>query len=200
MFTSWGGWRIAGGGRPWTRGVFHSELDVMTEYDFDAVVIGGGSAGFAAARTLVTAGVRIAVVEGGQEVGGLCILRGCMPTKALLHAAELRQGIRAAETWGIAASGITVDVARLFARKNEIIAEFAAYRRNQLEQGPWEFIRSRARFSGPHRVELENGHEILGHTAGKMRKNRIRVLVGDEVLCEMTPYDLTKGRITYRFK
>jgi translation initiation factor IF-1 len=50
------------------------------------------------------------------------------------------------------------------------------------------------------RVRLENNHEILGHTAGKMRKNRIRVLVGDEVLVELTPYDLTKGRITYRFK
>ena len=50
------------------------------------------------------------------------------------------------------------------------------------------------------RVRLENEHEILGHTAGKMRKNRIRVLVGDEVLVELTPYDLTKGRITYRFK
>jgi translation initiation factor IF-1 len=50
------------------------------------------------------------------------------------------------------------------------------------------------------RVKLENNHEVLGHTAGKMRKNRIRVLVGDEVLVEMTPYDLTKGRITYRFK
>jgi len=49
------------------------------------------------------------------------------------------------------------------------------------------------------RVRLENAHEVLGHTAGKMRKNRIRVLVGDEVLVEMTPYDLTKGRITYRF-
>ncbi len=49
------------------------------------------------------------------------------------------------------------------------------------------------------RVRLENGHEILGHTAGKMRKNRIRVLVGDEVLVELTPYDLTKGRVTYRF-
>jgi translation initiation factor IF-1 len=49
------------------------------------------------------------------------------------------------------------------------------------------------------RVKLENDHEILGHTAGKMRKNRIRVLVGDEVLVELTPYDLTKGRITYRF-
>ena len=50
------------------------------------------------------------------------------------------------------------------------------------------------------RVKLENGHEIIAHTAGKMRKNRIRVLVGDEVLVELTPYDLTKGRITYRFK
>ena len=50
------------------------------------------------------------------------------------------------------------------------------------------------------RIELENGHEIIGHTAGKMRKNRIRVLAGDKVLVEMSPYDLTKGRVTYRFK
>jgi translation initiation factor IF-1 len=50
------------------------------------------------------------------------------------------------------------------------------------------------------RVKLENDHEIIAHTAGKMRKNRIRVLAGDRVLVEMTPYDLTKGRITYRFK
>jgi translation initiation factor IF-1 len=50
------------------------------------------------------------------------------------------------------------------------------------------------------RVKLDNGHEIIAHTAGRMRKNRIRVLAGDKVLVEMTPYDLTKGRITYRFK
>ena len=50
------------------------------------------------------------------------------------------------------------------------------------------------------RVTLENGHEVLAHTAGRMRKHRIRVLAGDKVLVEMTPYDLTKGRITYRFK
>jgi translation initiation factor IF-1 len=50
------------------------------------------------------------------------------------------------------------------------------------------------------RVTLENGHEILAHTAGKMRKHRIRVLAGDKVTVEMTPYDLTKGRITFRFK
>lgn len=50
------------------------------------------------------------------------------------------------------------------------------------------------------RVKLENEHEIIAHTAGKMRKNRIRVLAGDRVQVEMTPYDLTKGRINYRFK
>ena len=50
------------------------------------------------------------------------------------------------------------------------------------------------------KVKLENDHEIIAHTAGKMRKNRIRVLAGDQVTVEMTPYDLTKGRITYRGK
>ena len=49
------------------------------------------------------------------------------------------------------------------------------------------------------RVKLENSHEILAHTAGKLRKNRIRVLTGDNVLVEVTPYDLTKGRIIFRF-
>ncbi|MDH3229076.1 MAG: translation initiation factor IF-1 [Alphaproteobacteria bacterium] len=50
------------------------------------------------------------------------------------------------------------------------------------------------------RVELDNGHEVLAHTSGKMRKFRIRVLAGDRVTVEMTPYDLTKGRIIFRFK
>jgi translation initiation factor IF-1 len=50
------------------------------------------------------------------------------------------------------------------------------------------------------RVQLENGHNVLAHTSGRMRKNRIRVLAGDKVTVEMTPYDLTKGRITFRHK
>ena len=50
------------------------------------------------------------------------------------------------------------------------------------------------------RVLLDNDHEIIAHTAGKMRKFRIRVLAGDRVTVEMTPYDLTKGRITFRWK
>ncbi len=50
------------------------------------------------------------------------------------------------------------------------------------------------------RVTLDNEHQIIAHSAGKVRKNRIRILAGDKVQVEMTPYDLTKGRITYRFK
>jgi translation initiation factor IF-1 len=50
------------------------------------------------------------------------------------------------------------------------------------------------------KVELENGHTIIAHTSGKMRKHRIRILLGDDVTVEMTPYDLTKGRITHRKK
>ena len=49
------------------------------------------------------------------------------------------------------------------------------------------------------RVKLENNHDVLAHTAGKLKKNRIRILAGDNVLVEVTPYDLTKGRIIYRF-
>ena len=50
------------------------------------------------------------------------------------------------------------------------------------------------------KVKLENDHEVLAHTSGKIRKNRIRILVGDVVDVEMTPYDLTKGRIIFRHK
>ena len=78
---------------------------------------------------------------------------------------------------------------RLYGRKRERLAkEELLEMRGHVELLP----------NAMFRVRLENGHEILGHTAGKMRKNRIRVLTGDEVLVELTPYDLTKGRITYR--
>jgi translation initiation factor IF-1 len=50
------------------------------------------------------------------------------------------------------------------------------------------------------RVELENGHKVLAHSSGKMRMHRIRILPGDKVQVEITPYDLTRGRITYRYK
>jgi translation initiation factor IF-1 len=59
-----------------------------------------------------------------------------------------------------------------------------------------EALGSNAKF----KVRLENGHVIISHIAGKMRMNYIRILPGDKVAVEMSPYDLTKGRITYRYK
>jgi len=53
---------------------------------------------------------------------------------------------------------------------------------------------------GRYRVMLENGHSIIAYTGGKMRKNRIRTLAGDRVTIEMTPYDMTKGRVIFRHK
>ena len=53
--------------------------------------------------------------------------------------------------------------------------------------------------SATFRVKLENDHMVIGHLAGKLRKNNIRLGLGDDVKIELTPYDLTKGRITYRF-
>ena len=50
------------------------------------------------------------------------------------------------------------------------------------------------------RVELPNGHRVLAHISGKIRKHYIRILLGDRVLIELSPYDLSRGRITYRFK
>ena len=54
--------------------------------------------------------------------------------------------------------------------------------------------------NGMFRVELPNGYRVLAHISGKMRQHYIRVLIGDRVLVELSPYDLTRGRITYRFK
>lgn len=126
-------------------------------FDFDLAVLGGGSAGYAAARTAVAAGLKTVVIEGGDEVGGLCILRGCMPTKALLYAAEVLHLSRHAETWGLRVREAGFDFARVMARKARLIADFAAYRRGQLTDGRFAFVRARARFADPHALALSTG-------------------------------------------
>ena len=100
----------------------------MSEFDFDVAVLGGGSGGYAAARTAAGAGLKTAVIEGGKEIGGLCILRGCMPTKALLYAAEVMHLAGHAEPWGIRAENVSFDFAKVMARKNTLIKSFADYR------------------------------------------------------------------------
>ena len=139
-------------------------LWAMDALSADVVVLGGGSAGYAAARTLAGQGAQVLVIDGAPELGGLCILRGCMPTKALLHAAELRHSIWEGEPWGISAGDVRVDSQKLFARKDALIADFAGYRRQQLEDGRFGLIRAQARFEQPGLIRLANGRAVsFGH-------------------------------------
>ena len=130
------------------------------QFDFDVAIIGGGSGGYAAARTAAGEGLKTVVIEGGEEVGGLCILRGCMPTKALLYAAEVMHLASHPETWGIRTEGATFDFAKVMARKDALIKDFADYRAQQLAGGKFKFIRANARFLDAHTVELSTGEKV----------------------------------------
>ncbi len=134
----------------------------MRTYDF--VVIGGGSAGYAGARTAADLGLETAVVDGSETLGGLCILRGCMPSKTLIESANRFRIIREASEFGLRAENIAVHPQEIIDRKRRLIGEFAAYRREQLEAKRFDLIRARARFLDPHHLEVtspEGGTEKI---------------------------------------
>ena len=137
--------------------VFRLIFKTMQEFDYDVAVVGGGSGGYAAARTTANAGLRTVVIEGGEEVGGLCILRGCMPTKALLYAAEVKHLAEHSDPWGIHTARVSFDFARVMGRKNGLIKEFADYRQKQLTEATFSFIRASARFTDAHTLVLSTG-------------------------------------------
>ncbi|MCX6959834.1 MAG: FAD-dependent oxidoreductase, partial [Verrucomicrobia bacterium] len=139
----------------------------MKEYDF--VVIGGGSGGYAAARTAVSLGLSTVVIEGGEEIGGLCILRGCMPSKALIESANRYRTLRHASEFGLSVEKIGFDAGKIVARKKRLIGEFADYRRQQLEGGSFDFIRGRAEFMDPFSLRIalhEGGEQIVSLKSG----------------------------------
>jgi pyruvate/2-oxoglutarate dehydrogenase complex dihydrolipoamide dehydrogenase (E3) component len=127
---------------------------------YDVAIIGGGSGGYAAARTAADAGLRTVVVEGGREVGGLCILRGCMPTKALLYAAEVRHLAQYGGLWGMKPGDVPFDWSAVMARKDGLIREFADFRAQQLTSGSFQFLRALARFTDPYTLALDNGQTL----------------------------------------
>jgi pyruvate/2-oxoglutarate dehydrogenase complex dihydrolipoamide dehydrogenase (E3) component len=132
----------------------------MVPMEYEVAVIGGGSGGYAAARTCAAAGLKTVVLEGGEKVGGLCILRGCMPTKALLYSAEVLHLVQNSVPFGVRACDITFDIKEIIARKDRLIEEFASYRQSQLENKRFDFIRANAAFVDPHTLELTNGEKI----------------------------------------
>ena len=121
----------------------------------DFLIIGGGSAGYAAARTAVSLGLKTCVVDGAEELGGLCILRGCMPSKTLLESASRYATMRRAEEFGLRARALEVRGPEILARKRRLIGEFAAYRQEQLSSGKFELVRGHARFLDANAVEVK---------------------------------------------
>jgi len=125
----------------------------MASYDF--VVIGGGSAGYSAAATGARLGLKTVCIEGGDQVGGLCILRGCMPSKTLIESANRFLTLRRAAEFGLSADHIAFDSKAIIRRKGDLIAEFADYRARQLSGGKFEFKRGRAAFTDPYHVKVQ---------------------------------------------
>ncbi|MGB0408675.1 MAG: dihydrolipoyl dehydrogenase family protein [Opitutales bacterium] len=127
---------------------------------FDYIVIGGGSGGYAAARTAREVCERVAIIDDAKELGGLCILRGCMPSKTLIYSAEVLHLARQADAFGLDIPDASVDMPALHKRKRTTIREFAQYRQEQLESDRFTLFRNRARFVDHETIELDNGTRL----------------------------------------
>lgn len=132
----------------------------LKTYDF--ICIGGGSAGFNAARVAAGLGRKVAVIDGARRLGGLCILRGCMPSKTLIYAAEILHHAQHAGRFGLKVSGARADMKAVHARKKRIIADFARYRMDALTGGQFDLYRAYAKFIDPHTLQLSDGRQLRG--------------------------------------
>jgi pyruvate/2-oxoglutarate dehydrogenase complex dihydrolipoamide dehydrogenase (E3) component len=161
-----------------------------TEYDF--VSIGGGSAGYAAASTAAGLGLKTAVIEGAEEVGGLCILRGCMPSKTLLESGHRAEAIRNAAVFGLRAEYRGADAVAIRDRKRRLVREFANHRAQQLEDGRFDFIRGRATFSDPHEIEVS----LLGGGSRRIRAQAFLISTGSSIHTPQIPGLAETGCLT----
>jgi pyruvate/2-oxoglutarate dehydrogenase complex dihydrolipoamide dehydrogenase (E3) component len=132
----------------------------MKHYDF--IAIGGGSAGFNAARVAAGLGKRVAIVDGAKALGGLCILRGCMPSKTLLYSAEILHHAQQGSVFGLKIPRASADMKAVHARKKRLIGDFARYRTRQLTTGDFDLYRHQARFVDAHTLELSDGTRLRG--------------------------------------
>lgn len=160
------------------------------EYDF--VVVGGGSAGYAGARTAVDLGLHTAVIEGGRDIGGLCILRGCMPSKTLLESARRYRVLQRAGEFGLGLDQPRFDAAAIIERKKRLVGEFADYRKGQLEAGRFDFIRGEAVFLSPNEVSVS---EADG-TARIIRSKAFLLATGSKIAVPPVPGLAEAGCLT----
>jgi pyruvate/2-oxoglutarate dehydrogenase complex dihydrolipoamide dehydrogenase (E3) component len=159
----------------------------MMKGQHDLVVIGAGSGGFAAARTAAALGKSVALIDHGP-FGGLCILKGCMPSKTLIRSSEISYLAQHSEELGIQVIGISVDYRKIINRKNKIVAGFADYRFQEMKKNPKiTFIDGSARFLSPH--ELQVGKR-------QVRGDKFLIATGSKVFVPEIPGLRESGFIT----
>ncbi len=127
------------------------------EHTFEFCVFGAGSAGFAAATTARGLGKSVAFVDGTEPLGGLCILRGCMPSKTVLRSAEIAHLAQRGPNVGVMVAGVRPDVKAVIERKRRIIKDFADFRVQGIDTFP--VFRGAPRFVGPRAIAV--GDDVI---------------------------------------
>lgn len=122
---------------------------------YELIVIGGGSAGHAAARTAASLGLKCALIEAPGPLGGLCILRGCMPSKTLIETANRMREIRDAGRFGIDVGKPALDLEKLRARLEELGKDFREHRQQEMKESGYDLIRGEAAFIASHEVAVK---------------------------------------------
>jgi len=131
----------------------------MKTTKYDAIIIGSGQAGNPLAHKLADRGWQVALIEKGN-LGGTCINVGCTPTKTMVHRAQVAHYARDAARWGVRASGVSVDLAKIVAQKDEVVLSFRGSQQRAVDSRPTlKLYRGHARFTAPHQLKV--GDETL---------------------------------------
>src|SRR5919108_5608152 len=127
------------------------------ERETQVVVIGAGPGGYAAAFRAADLGREVLLVDSAPALGGECLHHGCIPSKALLTATQLREQISAAQTMGIRVEGVSVDPAAMNRWKDDIVVQLAEGLEQLAARRGIEIVHGRATFTGPRRLRISNG-------------------------------------------
>jgi len=122
----------------------------------DIVIVGGGPAGYVAAIRAAQLGGKVTLIE-MDALGGICLNRGCVPSKSLLHSVELFQSMKNAEQYGIKATEVSIDLAKMQSRKNRIVSTLVAGVQSLLAGNKVEVIKGRAKLTPSRQVEIDSG-------------------------------------------
>ncbi|NNE43083.1 MAG: FAD-dependent oxidoreductase, partial [Gemmatimonadetes bacterium] len=126
----------------------------MSEVSKDLVVIGSGPGGYVAAIRAAQLGFNVGIVEKDNRLGGTCLLRGCIPTKALLHSADLVEEIRNSEKSGIKVKGVEIDFPGVMKNKDDVVAKSAAGVNYLMKKNKIEVFKGTGHIDGPGRVSV----------------------------------------------